>query len=445
MPNLNQQAMRTQKILVSLSLLLLSSASIAQPSQRISGASLETQIEALVAAQLEAEALSGVLVIAQEGELVFQKAYGYADWEHRTPNSLRTRFGIASITKPMTEIVVNLMIEDGLLDLDSPVEKYLNGFPKGPNGGVATLRHLLTHRSGVPHRVTKALDETQPIFPAEIVSRVLQKGLLFEPGSQRLYSSAGFTCLARVIEIIEGKPFETVLGERVFQPAKMATALSETGRRLMPFRAFPYGLGSADGKLAVKKAPYKDLRFLTGAGSVYASVEDLLQLIESIRAGVFGEESKEELFSGNPSDWTSWTGRTNGYEASVDLLPSENLVFIFLSNLQSAANWQVRGQVKNLLMGEDIVSIPSPPQVAESFEDPSSLEGLFGGRAEIRFDGGALFRGDNEFYPVDGERYYTPASGSYLRFRRDSNGAVDALVSIRPNGEESVLLKSIDH
>lgn len=103
--------------------------------------------------------------------------------------------------------------------------------------------------------MTDPVEEGQPLRAADIVARVESAGLLFEPGSRRLYSSAGFTCLARVIEVVEREPFEDVLAERVLEPAGMASAISETGPGLMPGRAMPYRLGAAGGKVVVKRAP----------------------------------------------------------------------------------------------------------------------------------------------------------------------------------------------
>ncbi|HUF09487.1 MAG TPA: serine hydrolase domain-containing protein [Rhodothermales bacterium] len=429
-------------VALSVPLVLIASSSAAQQVATDRAlASASNQIETLVAPQAEAEFLSGIILVARGNQILFQRAYGFANWELRVPNSPSTRFGSASITKPMTETLVHVLATAGRVDLDAPVERYLPGFPRGPRGGKPTVRHLLAHRAGVPHRVTDAIEETQVLSPSNIVERVRAKGLLFEPGTQRLYSSAGYTCLARVIEVIEDKPFESVLAERVFRPARMTAAISETGQGLMPRRAMPYRLGGDGRQVVVKGTPYKDLRFLTGAGSVYATAEDLLHFVQAIRAGVFGSDLPEEAFGGDPTIWHSWTGRTNGYETSVDALPSGNLTFVFLSNLQSAANWQIREQIQNALLGQPSGAIPLPPPVAAPFEEPASLVGSYG-PAEITLVDGQLFRGDNEFYAIEGRRYYIPASGSIMRFRRDSAGVVDAIISIGGGGQETVLPKS---
>jgi CubicO group peptidase (beta-lactamase class C family) len=279
------------------------------------------------------------------------------------------------------------------------------------------------------------MEETAPLHPSDIVERVRAKGLLFEPGTQDLYSSAGFSCLARVIELIEGKPFDVVLRDRIFGPASMATASGETGQYLMPQRALPYRLGASAGAVVVASAPYKNLGFLTGAGSVYATAADLLRFARALRKGVFGPAGKARTAETAGQTWRSWYGRTHGYEASVDLLPAADVTFIFLSNLRSAANWQVREQVKNLLTGGTAAAISRPPPPDSSFEAPDAFLGSYGEPSDpivVAMVDGHLFRDESEFYPIAGERYYIPASGSVFRFRRTSDGAVDGMITVSP-------------
>ncbi|MGE3527730.1 MAG: serine hydrolase domain-containing protein, partial [Gemmatimonadales bacterium] len=316
--------MRVQVNAAVVALLCLAAARPAAGRQESAGADLATralEIERLVFPHEAAELLSGTILVARGEQVLYRGRYGYANWELREPVNPSTRFGIGSITKAMTEIVVRSLAAEGRLDLDAPVDRYLDGFPAGPAGGKPTIRHLLVHRAGVPHRVTADAEEATVLRPAAVVERVRAAGLLFEPGSRRQYSSAGYTVLARVVEVVTGRPFADVLAERVFEPAGMRGATEETGRGLMTGRAAPYLLGVDAGRLAVEAAPYKDLRFLTGAGSVYATADDLLRFMRALRAGVFGAELAAEMYGGDPGAWVGLAGRTGGYEASVDLLP----------------------------------------------------------------------------------------------------------------------------
>jgi CubicO group peptidase (beta-lactamase class C family) len=408
-------------------------------------ASLLDRIDALATGEANAGLLSGVLLVARGDRILLQRAYGFASWELRAPVTTATRFGIGSITKPMTEMLVDMLVAERRLDLEAPASRYLGSFPAGPKGGPVTVRQLVEHRSGVPHRVTSAMEETLPLHPSDIVERVREKGLLFEPGTQELYSSAGFSCLARIVELIEGRPFDAVLRDRIFRPASMATATGETGQQLMPQRALPYRLGASAGGVVVASAPYKNLGFLTGAGSVYATAEDLFRLVRALRNGRFGPEGKTRIAERAGQTWRSWYGRTDGYEASVDVLPAADVTFVSLSNLRSASNWQIREQVKNLLAGRKAVAIRRPPPVAASFETPDSFLGPYGDPSdpiEIATVDGHLFRDDNEFYPVAGGSYYIPASGSVMRFRRTNDGIVDGMVTVAPwDGKERIVLK----
>ena len=376
------------------------------------------------------------MVIARGDRVITQRTWGFADWERRVPNSSSTRFGIGSITKAITVVLVDQLAGDGRLDVDAPVAKYIPGFPDGPRGGHPTVRHLLTHRAGVPFRVTSKLDETLPLHPADIVERVKTKGLLFEPGTAELYSSAGFTSVARIVEIIENKPFDVVLAERIFRPAAMTSATDETGEQLMMNRALPFRLGAGAVTTAVCSAQYKNFGFLTGAGSLYTTAEDLLHFVRALHDGKFGGVSKKQLGAPTDTVWTSWYGRTNGYEASVDFLPAQDLTFIFLSNLRSAANWQMREQVRRFVLGGAAATIASVPPVAPPFESPSAVVGAYGDPVDpvvISESEGRLFRDESEFYPIAGDRYYLPASGATFRFVRDSGGRVDSVVTRFPS------------
>jgi CubicO group peptidase (beta-lactamase class C family) len=263
------------------------------------------RIDAVASREADAGLLSGTILVARGDRILLQRAYGFASWELRAPTGPATRFGIASITKVMTETLVGLLVQAGRLELDAPVSRYLGPFPTGPRGGVVTIRQLLDHRSGVRHRVTTALEETLPLHPADIVDRVRGTALLFEPGTGELYSSAGFTCLARVIEVIEKKPFEAVLRDRIFRPAVMAAASDETGQQLLDQRALPHRLSATSGKVVVAGAAYMHLGFLTGAGSVYATAEDLLHFARALRTGVFGTAGQDRTAASARASWRS--------------------------------------------------------------------------------------------------------------------------------------------
>ncbi|HYK41454.1 MAG TPA: serine hydrolase domain-containing protein [Thermoanaerobaculia bacterium] len=403
--------------------------------------SLSDRIAALIEPQARADLFSGAVLVQRGDRVVFQQAYGFASREPRIRNAVQTRFGIGSITKPMTDAVVAGLVARHRIDPQAPVENYIPGFPRGPAGGKPTIDQLLKHTAGVPHRVTTEEEETKPFRPADIVGRVKARGLLFEPGSRELYSSAGYTSLARVVEIVTGRPFGDVLIDDVFRPARMTSAVSEARPRGMRRLALPCVLRAGKTGPVAEAAPYKDLRFLAGAGSAYAAPSDLVGFVRKVREGGFGEELRNWATAGEKDKWRGWYGRINGYEASLDLLPGQDLVLVMESNLQSAANWQLRRRIQDLLLGRSVVPVPLPPARAAGFEPPADVVGLYGERSdpvEVALRDGELQRDENQIYPIAGEKYYIPVSGFTMVFRR-RDGKVDAIVTTFADGNERVL------
>jgi CubicO group peptidase (beta-lactamase class C family) len=163
--------------------------------------------------------------------------------------------------------------------------------------------------------------------------------------------------------------------------------------------------------------------------------------VRKVRDGAFGDELQRWAQADDNDKWRGWYGRTNGYEASVDLLPSQDLVLVILSNLRSAANWQIRQRIRDLLAGRSARAIPFPPPRAASFEPPSDLVGLYGDRndpVEVAVHEGELYRDEIQIYPVAGAKYYIAVSGNTMRFHRQ-NGNVDSIITTFDDGSERVL------
>jgi hypothetical protein len=124
------------------------------------------------------------------------------------------------------------------------------------------------------------------------------------------------------------------------------------------------------------------------------------------------------------------------------VLSSSGITLVLLTNLQSAVTWQLRDQLKNLLQRKPTTAIRRVGPVRPRFEPTSAVVGRYGKPSdfvEIAEVDGKLYRDDNEFYPIDGERYCIPASGTIFRFRRNAAGAVDAMLTVRGGGPETVL------
>ena len=138
-------------------------------------------------------------------------------------------FDIRSVTKPITAIAIMMLMEDGKLTLNDPVAKYLAEFRRTSSKAELspdriTIRHLLTHTSGLPsERPTEieAITIKRDRTLSEVVTLLATQEPEFEPGTRFRYSSGGFAILGRVIEVVTGKPYEQFVNERIFKPLGM--------------------------------------------------------------------------------------------------------------------------------------------------------------------------------------------------------------------------------
>jgi CubicO group peptidase (beta-lactamase class C family) len=220
----------------------------------------------------DAGALSGIVLLARNDTVLYHAAFGWADRPGGTPMTITTPIAVASISKPLTGIVIATLVEQGRLALTDPLARWL---PEFPSASRITIDLLMSHRAGVRHRVTTADQERQPRTAAQMVPLIAAQPLLFEPGSRRNYSSMGYVVLARVLELASGAPYGQLLDEIVLGPAGTIASFDATRMEsVKPARSFFMG---GDGLIARAQ---RDLSFLVGAGSLYSTPSDLFAVFE---------------------------------------------------------------------------------------------------------------------------------------------------------------------
>jgi CubicO group peptidase (beta-lactamase class C family) len=158
------------------------------------------------------------LGVVLEGNLVYEKGYGLAELEHGVRIGPGTVFHIASESKQFTAFALLLLEKEGKLSLDDDVRKHLPDVPDF--GKTITLRHLLHHTSGLRDQwelIQLAGWRMEDVITDEDIYRLVcrQKQLNFDPGSEHLYSSTGYTLAARVVERVSGQPFREFTKQRI--------------------------------------------------------------------------------------------------------------------------------------------------------------------------------------------------------------------------------------
>jgi CubicO group peptidase (beta-lactamase class C family) len=165
---------------------------------------------------------SGVVLVATDGNVRYHKAFGFRDHEKRSPLDTTNIFELASISKQFTAMVIMMLKEEGKLDYDDSLSSYVPGLPY--NG--ITLRHLLTHTSGLPDYqavMDQYWDKSKVASNNDNISYLIKyhPNALFRPGDKYEYSNTGYMLLASVAEKASGTDFIEFCRKRIFTPLKM--------------------------------------------------------------------------------------------------------------------------------------------------------------------------------------------------------------------------------
>ena len=203
---------------------------------------LAAAVDSFLDRRIAADAFSGVVLVANRGATVYQRAAGVADREAGSPITVDTRLELASVTKLFTRIAILQLAQTGKLSLDDTVGKFL---PKYPNPVVrhnVTVDMLLRHRSGVG----SFWNERFMARPADVrsVNDYLElfqdDSLLFEPGTSEAYSNGGYVLLGAIIERVSGQSYHDYLQNHVFRPAGMTRTVPYDRRVPTPDAAIGY-------------------------------------------------------------------------------------------------------------------------------------------------------------------------------------------------------------
>lgn len=190
-------------------------------SKQTASPSLETKLDKVFASVPE---FSGVLLVAENGKPVYHKAFGYKSFLTKEPIETSTIFELASVSKQFTAMTIMQMKEAGKLSFDDPIDRYIPGLPY--NG--ITIRHLLTHTSGLPDYqqvMDEHWDKSKVAGNTENIAYLIQyhPEKHFEPGAKYEYSNTGFMLLASITEKVSGEDFIEFCRKRFFIPAKMTS------------------------------------------------------------------------------------------------------------------------------------------------------------------------------------------------------------------------------
>jgi CubicO group peptidase (beta-lactamase class C family) len=185
---------------------------------------------------VESHALAGaVTLVASKEKILDEEAVGFADVAATKPMRKDTLFWIASESKPMTSAALMMLVDEGKVNVDDPVEKYLPEFKgqmlameqdadhavlRKPTHPI-TVREVLSHTSGLPFSSPMEKPTLDGLRLRDAVASYAMAPLEFQPGAKYRYSNAGINTAGRIIEVVSGTPYERFMDERLFKPLGM--------------------------------------------------------------------------------------------------------------------------------------------------------------------------------------------------------------------------------
>jgi CubicO group peptidase (beta-lactamase class C family) len=231
---------------------------------------------------VSSDKFAGVILLAKNGRPVFAQSYGLADRERHTPNTLHTRFGMASMGKMFTAVATLQLVEGGKLKLDAPIGKYLTEYPNKELASKVTISELLSHTGGTGDIFGPEFNEHRlELRTHEDYIRLFgSRPVRFEPGNRWEYSNYGFVILGAVIDRVSGQNYYDYVRDHIFTPAGMSSTGSNPPDKPVPDRSVEY---TKQGGSAWRPNTDSHPNQGTSAGGATTTVGDLLRFANALR------------------------------------------------------------------------------------------------------------------------------------------------------------------
>src|SRR5205809_1897465 len=352
---------------------------------------LRDRIDAYVRRYADSDFFSGVVRVTKGDRIIYENAFGYADRAWQVPNSLQTRFQIASLSKPMTAAAILVLGEERKLSLEDKLSKFLPDFP---NGDKITIEELLTHYSGLGDASAGPDYNEWSRFPqttASLVERAKKKSPESEPGTHYFYSNSNYHILAFIIEKQSGQSYGEFLAKEIFQPSGMNNTAHQ-GNDGAVVENLVRGYNPA-GAAGFENAPYLDWTSKTGNGSIYSSADDLLRFHRALQDGKllkpetlrasYGFDRKDRNVGmfwfrrqrfGHRSVFVN--GSSPGFKAHFERFIDDDAAVIVLSNLYLASPSIIAEDLGAILFDQPVTR-QVPRLVQLSADDSRKFAGSF--------------------------------------------------------------------
>ncbi|HEX8834889.1 MAG TPA: serine hydrolase domain-containing protein [Abditibacteriaceae bacterium] len=346
----------------------------------------EARVEEMARAEMKLSSIPGLsIAIVTGNQLSYARGLGLADLENSVPVTPKTVFRLASTSKLFTAVATMQLAENGKLQLDDEVQKYVPSFPRKP--WPVTVRQLLTHTSGIRHYEGRSREIYNTAhYRSTLIALDIFKNdaLLFEPGTRYGYSSYAFNLLGCVVEGASGQSFPLYIQDNITKPSGLSQTQVDDIYAIIPFRAQGYAKEKSG---ALRNSGLVDTSWKIPGGGLSSTPSDVARFLIALNNSVLLKDETRDLMwtrqstrDGKPlpyglgwqvreaggDKWVLHAGQQQRVSAWVQMSPQNGVAVVLMCNLEQQM-YRLRSlsdQITQIILNTP-VTMPAPELVED--------------------------------------------------------------------------------
>lgn len=422
---------------------------------------LVTYFDKILSEQFKTDEPGVTVLVSRNGQIIYKKAFGTANLELNTPMQVDNVFWVASIGKQFTAVAILQLMEQGKLNLQDEITKFIPDYPT--QGNKITIEHLLTHTSGI-HNFSGMEDPekklTTDCTPNEVIDFFKNLPMRFAPGTKWEYSNSGYFLLGYIIEKITGKPYSEYLEEIFFKPLGMTNSLFASNKRIIKNRVGAYSQGDN----GFENSRHLNATIIYSAGAIQTTVEDFYKWHQAVHSYKFVKKetldkafSRYKLTDGKETDYgygwklgyvyespSIWHGGgIEGFGAMEIYLPKEDVFVAVFSNCDCIYPKDIASRLAALATGRPYEYKEISKENTNLNEYTGVYENQKGQQRIITVLGNKLFsqlgRGPKSNLKAYQENmfFFEDDAMQTIEFYRNKKGTIQKLLTKKLNGNET--------
>ena len=334
---------------------------------------IEKKLDELLTKQFKPTEPGCAILVARQGQIIYQKAFGSADLELNVPLTPEMVFKLASVTKQFTAVAILQLVEQGKIYLQDSLQKFIPDFPS--KGYTITIENLLTHTSGIRDYMqinyqTQNM-ERWDFEPKQLIDSFKNYPLQFEPGTKFSYSNSGYYLLGYIIEKVSQKSYQSYVRDNILTPLALTHTYFDSDGIIIPRRVNGYRKDKTD----FRNADFWSPTIAYSAGELLSTTEDLYKWFKGLLAyKILKKETLEKaltpftLKNGSVTTYGyGWyiqnlsnvrsiehSGKMNGFTCNEIYYPQQDVFIAALFNCENALKDEISKDISEIVLGQSL-------------------------------------------------------------------------------------------